>query len=45
VKQEKLDWLADNPFYSKRFSFYVGRRCQSSTIKAIAESCTSTGTR
>jgi transposase len=37
VKQEKLDWLADNPFYSKRFAFYVGRRCQSSTIKAIAE--------
>src|SRR5271156_5972935 len=22
VKQEKLDWLADNPFYTKRFAFY-----------------------
>lgn len=37
MKQEKLDFLADNPFYTKRFAFYVGRRCQSSTIKAIAE--------
>jgi transposase len=37
VKQEKLDWLADNPFYTKRFAFYVGRRCQSSTIKALAD--------
>ena len=23
VKQEKLDWLADNPFYTKRFAFYL----------------------
>ena len=37
VKREKLDFLADNPFYTKRFAFYVGRRCQSSTIKAVAE--------
>ena len=37
VKKEKLDFLADNPFYSKRFAFYVGKRCQSSTIKDIAE--------
>ena len=37
VKQEKLDWLADNPFYTKRFAFYVGRRCQASTIKALAD--------
>ena len=37
VKQEKLEFLADNPFYTKRFAFYVGRRCQSSTIKAIAD--------
>jgi transposase len=36
VKQEKLDWLADNPFYTKRFAFYVGRRCRSTTIKALA---------
>ena len=37
VKRERLDWLADNPFYTKRFAFYVGRRCRDSTIKAIAE--------
>ena len=29
VKQETLDWLADNPFYTKRFAFFVGRRCRS----------------
>jgi transposase len=36
VKQEKLAWLADNPFYTKRFAFYVGRRCRSSTIHDVA---------
>jgi transposase len=36
VKTEKLDFLADNPFYSKRFAFYVGRRCRASTIKDVA---------
>lgn len=36
VKQEKLPWLADNPFYTKRFAFYVGRRCRSSTIQDVA---------
>ena len=36
VKQEKLPWLADNPFYTKRFAFYVGRRCRSSTILDVA---------
>jgi len=37
VKQEKLSFLADNPFYSKRFAFYIGKRCSSSTVKDIAE--------
>ena len=37
VKREKLDWLADNPFYSKRFAFYVGRRCRASTIRDVAQ--------
>ena len=37
VKREKLDWLADNPFYSKRFAFFVGRRCRVSTIKDVAQ--------
>ena len=37
VKREHLDFLADNSRYSKRFAFYVGRRCRSSAIKDIAE--------
>ena len=36
VKRERLDFLADNPFYTKRFAFYVGERCRSSSIKDIA---------
>ncbi len=31
VKREKLDFLADNPLYTKRFAFYVGLRCRSAT--------------
>lgn len=37
VRKEKLSFQAENPFYSKRFAYYVGRRCSSSTIKAVAE--------
>src|SRR5262249_20786842 len=37
VKTEHLPWLAHNPFYTKRFAFYVGQRCRDSTVKAIAE--------
>jgi transposase len=37
VKQERLKFLADNPFYTKRFAYYVGRRCRDSTIKHVAE--------
>jgi transposase len=37
VKQEKLDWLADYPFCTKRFAYYVGRRCRDSSIRDIAE--------
>lgn len=36
VKRERLTWLADNPFYTKRFAFFVGRRCRASTIKDVA---------
>ena len=25
VKRERLDFLADNPLYTKRFAYYVGR--------------------
>ena len=37
MKREHLDFLADNPFYTKRFAWYVGRRCRASTIKDVAE--------
>jgi transposase len=37
VKQEKLDWLADSPFYTKRFAFYVGRRCRDASIRDVAQ--------
>lgn len=37
VKRERLDFLADNPFYTKRFAWFVGRRCRASTIKDVAE--------
>jgi len=37
VKQEKLEWLAENPFYTKRFAFFVGRRCRVTTIKDVAK--------
>jgi transposase len=36
VKREKLEFLSDNPFYTKRFAFYVGRRCRSATIQDVA---------
>ena len=36
VEQEKRPWLANNPFYTRRFAFYVGRRCRSSTILDVA---------
>ncbi len=26
VKRERLDFLADNPLYTKRFAYFVGRR-------------------
>jgi transposase len=37
VKRERLDWLADNPRYTKRFAFTVGRRCRTATVKDVAE--------
>ena len=37
VKQERLDFLADNPFYTKRFAYYVGRRCRAAPIKDVAK--------
>jgi transposase len=37
VKPETLEWLAETPFYTKRFSFYVGRRCRGSTLQDVAQ--------
>jgi transposase len=37
VKREKIDFLASNPFYTKRFAHYIGERCRSSTIKDVAK--------
>ena len=37
VKQEKLAWVADNPLYTRRFAFFVGRRCRASTLKDVAQ--------
>jgi len=37
VKREELDFLADNPLYTKRFAYFVGRRCRQATIKDVAK--------
>jgi transposase len=37
VRRERLDFLADNPLYTKRFAWFVGRRCRSSTVKDVAK--------
>ena len=37
VKREQLGFLADNPLYTQRFAFYVGRRCRSASIKDVAQ--------
>jgi transposase len=37
VKREALEFLGESPFYTKRFAYYVGRRCRSATIKDIAQ--------
>lgn len=37
VKSERLDWIADNPFYTKRFAYYIGRRCRDSSLTAVAQ--------
>lgn len=37
MKREKLPWLSNNPFYTKRFSYYVGRKCRAMTVKDVAK--------
>lgn len=36
VKSERLSWMK-NPFYTKRFAYYVGKRCQNTTIREVAD--------
>ena len=36
VKRERLSFLAASALHTKRFAYYVGRRCRSATIKDIA---------
>lgn len=37
MKTERLDFLADNPFYTKRFAWHIGRRCRQATISDVAK--------
>lgn len=37
VRQERPFWIADNPFYTKRFAFFVGRRCRASALTDVAK--------
>jgi len=37
VKREHLAFLADNLLYTKRFAWFVGRRCRASTIQDVAK--------
>jgi transposase len=37
VKTERLDWISELPGYTKRFAFFVGRRCHDTPVKAVAE--------
>ena len=37
MKPERLSFLADNPHFTKRFAWYVGRRCRESTLKDVAD--------
>lgn len=37
VKRERLDFLAENPLYTKRFAYFVGRRCRQATIQDVAK--------
>src|SRR5690606_42045539 len=36
VKRERLEDLLDNALHTKRFAYYVGRRCRTETIADVA---------
>lgn len=37
MKTEQIDFLADNPFYTKRFAWHIGRRCRGASIRDVAK--------
>jgi transposase len=37
VKRERLAFVADNPLYTKRFAYFVGRRCRQASIADVAK--------
>jgi transposase len=37
VKREELKWLSNNPFYTTRFAFLIGRKCRSMTVQDVAK--------
>ena len=37
VKRERLDFLADNPRFTRCFACYVGRRCRQASIRDVAK--------
>lgn len=37
MKSESLLWLGKSGFYTKRFAFYAGKRCQNTTIQEVAK--------
>ncbi len=37
VRVERLDWLAQNPRYTRRLAMHVGRLCREMTNKGVAE--------
>lgn len=36
MKTERLAWLAENPHFTRRFAFHVGRLCREMTVKRVA---------
>ena len=37
MKRERLDWLAENPRFTRRFAVRVGRSCRVETVADVAE--------
>lgn len=37
MKREALEFISDSPFYTKRFAYYAGRRCRTTTISDVAK--------